>query len=120
MTLTDELATSLNRRGESSNQELAKQIASSNDKKAAKELFENLHSKDKGIQSDCIKVIYETGLLKPTLVAGFANELVSLLDSKNNRLQWGAITALDAIISENPEWFTRLWQRSWKLPIRDL
>jgi len=99
----NKLATSLNRRDEVPNQELAKQIADNNDKEAVKELVENLNNKNKDIQSDCIKVIYEIGTLKPTLVAEFVNELIALLDSKNNRLQWGAMTALNTITNENPK-----------------
>jgi hypothetical protein len=57
MAVINKLATSLNRRDEIPNQELAKQIANSNDKKAVKELIENLNNKNKNIQSDCIKVI---------------------------------------------------------------
>lgn len=103
MTIIDKLAISLNRRDEIPNQELAKQIANTNDKKAVKELVENLNNKSKDIQSDCIKVIYEIGTLKPNLVAEFGNELVALLDNKNNRLQWGAMTALNTITNENPK-----------------
>jgi len=103
MTVIDKLATSLNRRDEVPNQELAKQIANSNDKKAVKELFDHLSNKNKGIQSDCIKVIYETGALKPKLVVEFSKELITLLDTKNNRLQWGAMIALNTITNENPK-----------------
>ena len=103
MTIIDKLATTLNRRDEIPNQELAKKIADSNDKKAVKELFENLYNKNKDIQNDCIKVIYEIGTLKPKLIAGFADDLVTLLDNKNNRLQWGAMTALNTITNENPK-----------------
>ena len=103
MTVINKLATSLNRRDELPNQELAKQIANDNDKNAVKELFENLNNKNKAIKSDCIKVIYEIAALKPKLIANYANELVGLLNNKNNRLQWGAMTALDAITDENPK-----------------
>jgi hypothetical protein len=103
MTIVDKLATSLNRRDEVPNQELAKQIADGNNKKAVEELIENLNNKNKNIQSDCIKVIYEIGTLKPQLVSGFSDELIALLDSKNNRLQWGAMTALSMITNENPK-----------------
>lgn len=103
MTIIDKLATTLNRRDEIPNQELAKKIAGCLDKKAVKELFENLNNKNKDIQNDCIKVIYEIGTLKPKLIAGFADDLVALLDNKNNRLQWGAMTALNAITNENPK-----------------
>jgi len=103
MTIIDQLATSLNRRDEIPNQELAKQIAKSNDKKAVKELMDNLKNKNKDIQSDCIKVIYEIGAVKPNLVADFSKELIELLDNKNNRLQWGAMIALDTITNEIPK-----------------
>ncbi len=103
MTIIDKLATSLNRRDEIPNQELAKQIAKSNDKKSVKELVDHLSNKNKNIQSDCIKVIYEIGTLKPKLLADFSKELIALLDSKNNRLQWGAMTALNTITNESPK-----------------
>jgi len=103
MIIINKLASSLNRRDEVPNQELAKQIVHNNDGDAVKELVENLNHKDKGIQSDCIKVIYEIGTLQPKLISGYANELIALLGNKNNRLQWGAMTALDVITNENPK-----------------
>jgi hypothetical protein len=103
MTVIDKLATSLNRRDEGPNQKLAKQIADTNDKNAIKELIGNLNNKNKGIQSDCIKVLYEIGEVKPKLISSYASEFVALLDNKNNRLQWGAMTALHALTNENPK-----------------
>jgi hypothetical protein len=103
MATIDKLASSLGRRDEEPNQELAKQIAAKGDKKAVQELIDNLNNRDKNIQSDCIKVLYEIGEQKPALIAGYAKELIALLDSKNNRLQWGAMTALNAITLENPK-----------------
>ena len=41
-------------------QELAKEIVLSKNKKAVKELIENLFNK-KAIQNDCVKVFYEVG-----------------------------------------------------------
>jgi hypothetical protein len=102
MSVITKLASSLHRRDEKPNVELAKQVAAGNDRKAIKELVENLGNKDKNIQSDCIKVLYEVGELKPVLLAGYAVDFIALLDHKNNRLQWGAMTALDAITLENP------------------
>jgi len=103
MTIIDKLATALNRKDEGPNQELAKIIADRDDKEAVKELVDNLYNRDKNIQRDCIKVLYEIGDLKPSLVAEYSNEFLTLLDHKNNRLVWGAMTALDAITLENPE-----------------
>ena len=102
MTVLDKLATSLNRNDEMPNQELAEQIVKENDKKAIKELISNLNNPDKNIQSDCIKVLYEIGERNPSLIAEYANEFIALLNKNNNRLIWGAMTALDALTIENP------------------
>ena len=101
MGIINKLSTSLNRRDELPNIKLAKEIADKNDKNAAKELIETLQNKS--LQNDCIKVIYEIGERKPALIAGYAKEMIALLKHKNNRLQWGAMTALHTITFENPK-----------------
>ena len=101
MSVTDKLASSFGRRDEVPNQELAKQIVATNDKKAIKELVEHLKNKD--IQSDCIKVLYEAGAQKPELISDYAVVFTDLLENKNNRLVWGAMTAIDAITLREPE-----------------
>jgi hypothetical protein len=103
MSVISKLATSLNRRDEIPNQELAKQILTKKDTAGIKELIENLNNKNKNIQNDCIKVLYEIGELKPALIAEYLNDFIALLNSKNNRLQWGAMAAIDAITLENPK-----------------
>lgn len=103
MTVLNKLASSLDRRDEIPNQELARSIADKSDKKAIKELVQNLNNKNKDIQNDCIKVLYEIGELKPILIAEYIKEFAMLLESKNNRLQWGGMTALNSITVENPK-----------------
>jgi len=103
MTILDKLASSLNRRDEVPNQQLAMQIVDGNDEKAVKELVRNLRNSDREIQSDCIKVLYEVGERKPDLIAEYAGEFSSLLDSDNNRLVWGGMAALDQIALANPK-----------------
>jgi len=103
MSVIDKLASSLGRRDEVPNQLLAKQIAGKSDKNAIKELVENLNNKDKKIQSDCIKTLYEIGERKPELISPYVKNFIKLLDSKNNRLQWGAMTALSSVVNENPK-----------------
>ncbi len=102
MSAIDKLASALGHRDEKPNQELAQDIAASNDKAAVKELVDNLTNKNKQIQSDCIKTLYEVATLKPALVAPHVSTLLTLLQSKNNRMQWGAMTALSAIVAERP------------------
>jgi len=103
MSILNKLSTALHRRDEFPNQELAKQIVDKKDSRAVKELVENLNNKSKDIQHDCIKVLYEIGERKPVMIAGYINEFAALLDSKNNRLQWGGMSALNRITLENPK-----------------
>lgn len=103
MTILSKLASSLNRRDELPNQELAKQIAAKKDKNAIQELVDNLSNKSKDIQHDCIKVLYEIGEINPLLISPYYKEFLKLLDHKNNRLQWGGMTALSSITLENPK-----------------
>jgi HEAT repeat protein len=103
MSILPLLATSLQRRDEVPNQELAKQIAAQKDKKAIQELVDNLQNNNSDIQHDCIKVLYEIGAINPSLITGYATNLMALLDHKNNRMQWGAMMAIYSITTENPQ-----------------
>src|SRR4051794_31143598 len=103
MSVIDKLASSMGRRDEVPNQRLAKQIASNNDTLAVKELVENLDNKNKNIQSDCIKTLYEIGEQKPELISQYVKTFINLLDCKNNRMQWGAMSAISSVVNENPK-----------------
>lgn len=103
MSVIHELASSLGRRDEVPNQELAAKIVSSKNKAGITELVENLGAKSKDIQNDCIKVLYEIGALDPKLIAEYGPVFLDLLKHKNNRLQWGGMAALDTIVSEKPD-----------------
>lgn len=97
MSILSKLAYALNRRDEVPNKELADLIVKKNDKKAVTELIENLHNKNKNIQSDCIKTLYEIGERKPALLEDHVTPFVAMLKSPNNRMIWGAMSALDKI-----------------------
>ena len=103
MSVIDKLATSLNRRDEVPNQELARRIVSDRDAAAVQELVANLNHKNKAIQSDCIKVLYEIGEGKPEMIAKYYRVFGQLLESKHNRLVWGAMMALDTIALKEPK-----------------
>lgn len=91
------------RRDEIPNQELARELANTNNKDGIKEVVENLWNKEKNIQSDCIKVLYEIGYLKPELISEYVLEFLKLLRVRNNRLIWGAMIALSTIASLKPK-----------------
>ena len=108
MSVLNQLATALGRRDEVPNQELAQRIVRDGHAAAVKELVGNLANKDKGIQSDCIKVLYEIGAASPDLIAKYHKEFGKLLESKNNRLVWGAMIALDTIVLKQPRGVHRM------------
>ncbi len=97
MSALDHIAYFQNRRGEVPNQVLARDLASQKDRLGICEIAENLWNKDKGIQADCIKVLYEIGYIQPTLIAGYAEDFIKLLKSKNNQLVWGGMIALGKV-----------------------
>jgi hypothetical protein len=103
MSVLNRLASALGRRDEIPNQELARDLAVWKDRKGIQEIAENLWSKDKRIQADCIKVLYEIGAIEPKLISGYAEDFVELLRSKNNRLAWGGMTALAEVAKANPD-----------------
>ncbi|MBI3151045.1 MAG: hypothetical protein HYZ21_02840 [Chloroflexi bacterium] len=103
LSVLSRLASSQNRRDEAPNQELARDLAAQKDKAGIREVAENLWNKDKNIQADCIKVLYEVGYVDPALIAGFAEDFIKLLKSKNNRLVWGGMTALAAVAKTNAD-----------------
>ena len=104
MKAIDLIATSLNRRDNKPNQDLAVEIIQSKRNDWVKELIDNLQHKDKNIQSDCIKVLYEIGERGAAeMIAPYCKDFGKILSSKNNRLIWGAMTALDMITLVNPK-----------------
>jgi hypothetical protein len=103
MSVLDKLAHSLGRRDEVPNQELARELAEKKNKKGIHEVAENLWNKDKNIQADCIKVLYEVGYIEPKLIADFTDDFVKCLRSKNNRLVWGGMTALAEVAKADPD-----------------
>ncbi|MEZ5047806.1 MAG: hypothetical protein R2831_12540 [Chitinophagaceae bacterium] len=95
------LSISVGVRNENPNIELAQQIIKKKDLKAIEELIVLLNAKQ--YQKDSIKVLYEIGYLKPEFISPYYNNFISLLKSKNNRLQWCAMTALSCIVNIVPK-----------------
>lgn len=103
MSVLNKLASVKGIRNTEPNKELASVIIQAKDTKSIEELVGNLNHKNKNIQSDCIKVLYEIGEQKPELIAAYDQVFLDLLKHKNNRLVWGAMTALDCIANVKPK-----------------
>jgi hypothetical protein len=85
------------RRDELPNQDLARSLARTRNRRGIHEIAENLHNGNRNIQSDCLKVLYEIGYLDPSLITGYAGDFLDQLHSRNNRMVWGSMIALATI-----------------------
>jgi len=103
LSVLDRIAFFQNRRDEVPNQLLAKELAEKENKVGIMEIAENLRNKNQDVQSDCLKVLYEIGYLKPVLIADYTQNFLALLKSKNNRMVWGAMIALATIADKKPK-----------------
>ena len=101
--MIERLAYSLGRNDEEPNIELANELAKTKNRKGIKEIADGLSSSKEQIANDCIKVLYEIAETAPELVSEYAGNFIQLLNSKNNRLVWGSMTALSKIVSLNPD-----------------
>ena len=95
--MIEKIASQLGRNDEAPNIELAEYLCLHDDAAGIKEIVGGFKGKDKAIANDCIKVLYEIGKRKPDLIAGYADDFIASLRSKNNRLAWGSMTALATI-----------------------
>jgi len=103
MSILNQLASARDGRSEEPNIKLAKKLAQAKDRSGIKEIGDNLSNEDKKIQADCIKVLYEIGYIDPSLVADYVDDFLNFLESKNNRLVWGAMIGLLVIASLKPD-----------------
>ena len=101
--MLEKLAYSLGRNDEEPNIELAKELAKTKNKKGIKEIVDGLSNQKEQIANDCIKVLYEIAGTSPELVSEYTGNFIQLLKSRNNRLVWGAMTALSKVVSLNPD-----------------
>jgi hypothetical protein len=93
----EQLASALGRNDEQPNVELPEKLAANPDKATIAELVAVLKTGPAAVANDAIKVLYELGEGRPELIAEYADAFFAALLSKNNRLVWGGMTALDTI-----------------------
>ncbi len=71
--------------------------------KLLKEVSSHLKDNDNKLVADCAEVMTEVALTNPALVAEFATDLITLINSKDNRIKWESIHALSLIASMVPD-----------------
>ena len=108
MSVLNRIAFYLGRRDEVPNQQLAVELARTRNSKGIAEIAHNLDNKNRNVQSDCLKVLYEIGYLHPELIADYVEQFLGLLQSKNNRMVWGSMIALGTVCTIRPK---LIWRR---------
>ena len=102
MSAIDRIAYYQGRRDEVPNQELARALARTQDRDGIAEIAANLRHATPAVQSDCVKVLYEIGYLRPDLIAPYVSDFLRLLAARNNRMVWGGMIALATISTLRP------------------
>jgi len=93
----DKIAFYQNIRNETPNKELAKELCRLESTDGIKEIAGYLFDKNKSVASDCMAVLYHIGYEKPRLISNYLETFLRLLESKNNRMVWGAMIAIATI-----------------------
>ncbi len=97
MSVLDRTAHRRGQSGEAANIELARQLAEEGNRTGIDEVAEALFDEEKALRHDCIKVLYEVGKIRPELIEKHVGIFLELLDSKSNRMVWGAMIALSTV-----------------------
>lgn len=91
------------RRDRTPNLDLARDLVAREDKAGIREIAENMWNENKNIHSDCIRVMYEIGIIEPNLIEQYGEDFIKLLKSRRNNMVSGAMTALAEIAKVKPE-----------------
>ncbi len=98
MSILELLSSVQGSKGSAANIALAEAIAVSGNREAVEELVGLLKHQDRNIQSDSIKTLYEIGYRNPELIAPHCSKFLALLNSRNNRMVWGAMAAITTLV----------------------
>ena len=101
--ILDQLASSRGHRDEKPNIDLAAKIARNGNQEQVTELISFLGEKKSAVRYDALKVLYEIGERKPEMIAGHLKVFLQTLRHKDNRMQWGAMSALSSLSRTNPQ-----------------
>ena len=102
MNILDRLSSVRGERDNLADIALAEELAASKDLRAIRELVDHLTDRKRRLQSDCIKTLYELGEREPALIAPYVDDFAAQLTSKNPRMIWGAMCALNAATTAEP------------------
>ena len=103
MSVLTKLASAQDRKDEEPNKDLGKELVENHDIVGIQEVAENLWNKDRRVQTDCLSVLEQMGLLEPELIEDYVSDFIQLVFSKHNRLVWAAMINLALIADRKPQ-----------------
>ena len=103
MNIANQLSSAQDRRDQDLNFGLAEQIATRRNGYDVKELLALAHTGTRTQKHDAIKVLYEIGRRGPDLIAPHLDAFIDLIAVRDNRMIWGAMTAIAMITHEQPK-----------------
>ncbi|MEA1978898.1 MAG: hypothetical protein U9N80_13495 [Chloroflexota bacterium] len=103
MSVLTKLASARNRKDEEPNKDLGKELVENRDIAGIQEVADNLWNNDRRVQTDCLSVLEQVGLLKPELIEDYVSDFIQLVFSKHNRLVWAAMINLALIADRRPQ-----------------
>jgi len=103
MSVLTKLASERNRKDEEPNKDLGKELVENRDIAGIQEVAENLWNEDRRVQTDCLSVLEQVGLLEPELIEDYVSDFIQLIFSKHNRLVWSAMINLALIADRKPQ-----------------
>lgn len=103
MSVLSKLASAQGRNDEGPNKELARELVEKKDADGIREVAANLKNDDKRVQTDCLSVLEQVGLLEPELTQDYVADFIELIFSKDNRLVWAAMINLALIADRKPQ-----------------
>ena len=103
MSVLSKLASAQDRKDEEPNKDLGRELVENHDIEGIREIAKNLWNKDKRVQTDCLSVLEQVGLLEPELIENYVADFIELIFSKDNRLVWAAMINLALIADRKPQ-----------------
>jgi hypothetical protein len=97
------LAGAQGRKDEGPNKELARELVERKDIVGIRQVAENLDNPDKRVQTDCLSVLEQVGLLEPELIESYVADFLKLVFGKDNRLVWREIGRIVGCSTEKGE-----------------
>lgn len=103
MSVLSRLAGAQGRKDEEPNKELARDLVEKKDVGGIQEVVENLTNADRRVQTDCLSVLEQIGLLNPELIEGCVAGILALVFHKDNRIVWAAMIVLALVADRKPQ-----------------